>query len=121
VEELLPIPLTLEDLVPTKNMEPAPATLGCEVEDTSTNLVKKVTPEYPRFSRMNGHQGPAIFYAFIQKDGTIRELTTVFSPDAEIEKSARDAIQKWRYKPFVVCGQATEVETTITIHFSLSG
>jgi len=35
--------------------------------------------------------------------------------------AAVDAVRQWRYRPYVLNGQAVEVETEITVNFVLSG
>ena len=32
-----------------------------------------------------------------------------------------DAVKQWKYKPYVLNGEPTEVDTTITVNFNLSG
>jgi periplasmic protein TonB len=36
-------------------------------------------------------------------------------------QSAIDAVQQWRYKPYILNGEAVEVETTIQVNFTLNG
>jgi len=36
-------------------------------------------------------------------------------------QSALDAVKQWRYRPYVLNGEPVEVETTITVMFSLTG
>jgi protein TonB len=35
--------------------------------------------------------------------------------------SATDAVRQWRYKPYLLNGDPTEVDTTITVNFNLNG
>jgi protein TonB len=32
-----------------------------------------------------------------------------------------EAVKQWRYKPYILNGEPTEVDTTITVNFALSG
>ena len=32
--------------------------------------------------------------------------------------AAVDAVQRWRYKPYLLNGEPTEVDTTITVNFT---
>ena len=36
-------------------------------------------------------------------------------------QSAIDAVRQWRYKPYILNGEAVEVETTIQVNFTLNG
>ena len=35
--------------------------------------------------------------------------------------AAMDAVRQWRYKPYILNTEPTEVDTTITVNFALSG
>jgi protein TonB len=35
--------------------------------------------------------------------------------------AAIDAVRQWRYRPYVLNNEAVEVETQITVNFSLAG
>jgi protein TonB len=35
--------------------------------------------------------------------------------------AAIDAVRQWRYKPYILNGAPVEVETQITVNFSLAG
>ena len=34
--------------------------------------------------------------------------------------AAIDAVKQWRYKPYILNGEPTEVSTTITVNFNLN-
>jgi len=36
-------------------------------------------------------------------------------------QSGIEAVRQWRYKPYILNGEAVEVETTIQVNFTLSG
>lgn len=58
--------------------------------------------------------------AVIGKDGTIRELQ-VKSGLPVLAQAALDAVKQWRYRPYMLNGEPVEVDTQITINFTLSG
>ena len=58
--------------------------------------------------------------ATISKQGTIENLHAVSGPPM-LYQSAIDAVRQWRYKPYILNGEAVEVETTIQVNFTLSG
>jgi protein TonB len=35
--------------------------------------------------------------------------------------SAMEAVRQWRYKPYYLNGEPVEVETTVTVNFTLTG
>lgn len=62
--------------------------------------------------------GRVEFWAVIATDGTIRELT-VMSGDPGFILAAQEAVLQWRYAPTVLNGEAVEVETRITVIFTM--
>jgi len=86
---------------------------------TAAAIVDRVNPEYPPQARAGHVQGEVLLHAIIDKEGKISELQ-VLSGDGVLAKSALDAVRQWRYKPMLVDGEPAEVDTTITITFSLS-
>ena len=56
--------------------------------------------------------------AVIGKDGTVQKLKAVTGP-RELIDAAIAAVQQWKYKPYMLKGEPVEVDTTITVKFSL--
>jgi len=95
--------------------EPVPVPSAEAVE----HVIKKVTPKYPQDAKKAHIQGVVALKAVIGKDGEIEHLSVVSGP-APLQQSALDAVRQWTYKPFVVDGKPTTVETTINVTYSLS-
>ena len=51
---------------------------------------------------------------------SIQELQYMSGPPL-LMKSAMDAVREWRYKPTMLNGDPVEVDTTISVVFSLGG
>jgi TonB family protein len=83
------------------------------------NLISKVDPVYPEIAKASHVQGAVILHAIISKDGTVERLD-VISGNGMLVNAARDAVSQWTYKPYLLNGQPTEVETSITVNFSLA-
>jgi TonB family protein len=83
-------------------------------------LISKVDPVYPQDAKDARVQGAVVLRAIISKTGTIRDLQVVSGPP-ELTDSAKDVVNQWRYKPYLLNGEPTEVETTITVNYSLEG
>ena len=79
-------------------------------------LVNKVVPEYPNIARLAGVQGDVKLHAIIAKDGTIQSLVVTSGPEM-LREAALKAVEQWRYRPYMLNGQAMEVETVITVSF----
>jgi protein TonB len=83
-------------------------------------LVRRVEPIYPALAKAARIQGPVHLQAMISKQGLIENLQ-VLSGHPMLAGAAVDAVRQWRYRPYVLNGQAVEVETEITVNFVLSG
>jgi protein TonB len=86
---------------------------------TAATIVDRINPQYPPEARAGHVQGEVLLHAIIDKEGKISELQ-VLSGDDVLAKSALQAVRQWRYKPMLLDGEPAEVDTTITITFSLS-
>ncbi len=82
------------------------------------NLISKVAPKYPPNAKVAGIQGTVELDAVISKTGHVESLKVVLGPN-ELQQSSVDAVRQWRYKPFLLNGKAIEVETTISVVYSL--
>ena len=83
-------------------------------------LIHKVQPAYPPLARQARIQGSVQLQALISKQGTIENLR-VISGHPMLSPAAIDAVKQWRYKPYILNGEPVEVETQITVNFTLSG
>ena len=55
----------------------------------------------------------------IATDGTIQSLEIV-GGDPIFYQSARNAVSQWRYRPTILNGQPVEIDTHITIIYTMS-
>lgn len=84
------------------------------------NLIYRVQPQYPVLARQARVQGVVLLRAVISRDGKIENLQ-VISGHPLLVKSAEDAVQQWRYRPYYLNNEPVEVETQVTVNFTLSG
>jgi len=77
-------------------------------------------PVYPPIAKAAHVSGAVVLHAMISKTGTITNLTVVSGPEM-LRASALDAVRNWRYKPYVLNGEPTEVDTTVTVNFNIGG
>jgi protein TonB len=82
-------------------------------------LIRRVEPGYPTLARAARVQGEVVLSAIISVTGEIENLQLV-SGHPMLVPAALAAVKQWRYKPYLLNGQPTEVETTITVIFTLS-
>ena len=81
-------------------------------------LIQRVEPVYPPLARQTRREGQVELRAIISTDGTIQSLQVV-SGDALFLRSAEDAVRQWRYHPTILNGQPVEIETYITVIYTL--
>lgn len=115
------------EVVPNGTTKPLPAgttgkpsriRVGGDVE--APHLLTKVQPAYPESARSAGVSGTVILHAIISKDGKPLSLRVMNSQvDPELARSAVEAVSQWRYSPTLLNGEPIEVDTTITVNYSL--
>ena len=81
-------------------------------------LIRKIEPAYPDAARRANLQGVVVLDAVIAADGTVVNIHPRSGPDALVS-SAMDAARWWRFRPYRVRGEATAVETTLSVDFRL--
>ncbi|HEX4004493.1 MAG TPA: energy transducer TonB [Candidatus Acidoferrales bacterium] len=81
-------------------------------------LVHRVQPDYPALAIAMGLSGTVELQARIGTDGTVQELEVV-TGNPILARAAVQAVEQWRYQPTRLNGQPVEVETHITVTFSV--
>lgn len=83
-------------------------------------LIRKIQPPYPPLARQARIQGQVLLQAEISKSGDIENLRLI-SGHPMLAPAAIEAVKQWKYRPYILNGEPVEVETQITVIFSLSG
>jgi len=83
-------------------------------------LVKKVAPIYPPLARQARIQGTVFLDVLIDKSGNVVRVQLV-SGHPMLSPAAMDAVRQWKYQPYLLNGEAVEVETTVQVIFKLEG
>jgi protein TonB len=81
-------------------------------------LLSPIQPVYPAMAKAVGIQGTVVVEATISKAGRIESLRAVSGPPM-LRGAALDAVAAAHYQPYKLNGEATEVQTTITVVFRL--
>jgi periplasmic protein TonB len=108
------------DLVttPTSAATPVLQTLSISQGVSQGLLYKKVSPIYPQNALRMRIEGSVELMATISKSGDITHIKTL-SGDPQLTKAAIDAVQQWKYKPYLLNGEPVEIQTQITVNFRL--
>jgi TonB family protein len=86
----------------------------------ASKLTHIVTPVYPEIAKVSHVQGTVVLHCIIARDGTVQELQYV-SGHPLLMKAAMDAVRQWTYQPTLLNGEAIEVDTTVSVVFTLGG
>lgn len=77
-----------------------------------------IVPTYPTIARAAHVEGTVVVAAVISRTGAIENLQVTSGP-VMLRQAALDAIRRAHYKPFKLNGETVEVDTTISVVFSL--
>jgi protein TonB len=98
---------------------PTPKRMRIASRVAEANLIHDVAPTYPPEAGRARIEGTVVLLAVIAKDGTVRDVR-VESGLPVLAQAAIDAVKQWRYKPYLLNGEPIEVDSQITINFTLS-
>jgi len=83
------------------------------------SLIYRVEPQYPAVAKAMGIQGQVVLAAVISREGSIEKLQPL-SGHPFLVKAALDAVRQWRYRPYILNGEPIEVDTRVTVNFTLN-
>lgn len=83
-------------------------------------LIHKTQPLYPPIAKAARVTGTVVIQATISKSGSVENLHVVSGP-AMLRQAALDAVKTWRYRPYQLNNEPTQVDTTVDVIFALGG
>ena len=120
MEEVQVVPAGTRQSLPVGSAgKPSRLRLGGDLE--ASHRITKVQPVYPDSAKSAGISGTVILHAVISTDGkplSLRVMNSQIDPD--LARSAVEAVSQWRYTPTLLNGEPIEVDTTITVNYSLA-
>jgi TonB family protein len=120
-EHVMVVPGDSEKPVVTDKTSGKPSRLAVGGTVEAAKLIKKVQPMYPDSAKSAGVQGTVVLHAVIGMDGKPLSLRIMNSQvDPDLARSAVEAVSQWRYTPTLLNGNPIEVDTTITVNYSLA-
>lgn len=81
-------------------------------------LIHKIAPGYPMQARSERISGKVVLSATIGADGSVGEISVV-SGSPILAEAARQAVQKWKYKPAMLNGSPIVIQKQIMFLFTL--
>ncbi len=82
-------------------------------------LITRIEPRYPTIAIQIHREGRVELHAIISAEGRIESLE-VISADPLFIQSALSAVREWRYRPTILNGRPVEIDTHITVIYTLS-
>jgi protein TonB len=83
-------------------------------------LIRQVPPIYPQVAKAAHISGPVRLHLTIGTDGAVKQVR-VLEGNAILASAAVTAVRQWVYKPYLLNGKPTVVETDVTVNFTLGG
>jgi len=87
-------------------------------EEARTHLINRVEPVYPKMAEIAHIQGMVNLEITITEEGSVTGLRAV-SGHPILLQSAMDAVQQWKFQPFMEEGKAAPVRAAIKVDFFL--
>jgi len=97
----------------------APTRIRVSATDQEAKLVSRVTPVYPPLAVQARIAGAVVLDIVIAKNGKVESVAVVSGHPLLLE-SAMDAVKQRVYQPTLVNGRAVEVDTRVTVVYSLN-
>lgn len=107
-----PLPAKVPELAPVKRIRVASGI-------AEAHLVHEVQPEYPPEAGRERIEGTVVLLAVIGSDGIVQNVQVV-SGVPILAQAAIEAVKQWRYKPYLLNGVPVEIDSRITINFTMS-
>jgi protein TonB len=82
-------------------------------------MIHQVPPVYPDTARKSHVTGTVVLHAIIGKDGSVQQIQVEKGP-CLLDEAAIRAVRLWQYSPTLINGEPVEVDTTISVIFTLS-
>lgn len=106
------------NMPPPPKAAPSRIRVGGNVQ--AAKMLRQIMPVYPPIAKTAHISGTVVLHAVIGKDGSVQDLQYVSGPPL-LMKNAMDAVKQWRYQPTQLNGEPVEVDTTISVVFTLGG
>jgi len=128
VESKAPVPAT-PDTKRTASRTPSTHTKSTATWGQATTAAQRTrTPNqaeahqqpssYPLLTEATAVRGSVLLQALIAADGTVGEMRVISGPTILVS-AARQAVQQWRFKPYLVNGKPVETYARVTVNFSI--
>lgn len=101
----------------TKSKDEA-ASLDLAEAAADSRIIYKIAPEYPDIARRGHIEGPVSVRILVNTGGMVEKMTPL-KGNPFLLIAAMNAVQKWRYRPYLINGAPVEFQSIVTVKFSL--
>jgi TonB family protein len=112
------LPANYVKLAPGQSKNPVAVKVPGNIQ--AAKMIHQEMPSYPSNQKVRHEEGRVVLHAVVGKDGNVHDLNLIEGQCA-FAKSALEAVKKWRYSPTTVNGSPVDVDTTITVIYTLGG
>jgi len=91
-----------------------PASIGM----MASKLISSPAPEYPAAAFQARVQGEVTVRATVDRDGNVTDARVISGPEL-LRDVSLEAVQHWRFRPYMQGGKPVEVATTAVLDFEL--
>ncbi len=85
-----------------------------------TVAIERAEPEYTEDARTNKIEGTVTLRTNVGPDGLVRTVTVIRPLYPSLDRSAVEAMKKWRFEPLIADGQPVSRDLTVDMLFNLS-
>jgi TonB family protein len=82
-------------------------------------VIRKVPAMYPLAARQGRVEGLVELTIVVDDKGEVQNVKAVSGPPI-LARSAEEALRHWRFRPIIVDGKATPIESRVSLNFQLS-
>jgi TonB family protein len=86
---------------------------------TQPDETNRVIPRYPPLARRSNVAGAVVIRGIVRKDGTIDNVEIIKDLPYGLGDAAREAVERWTFRPATYRGEPIDVYYTVTVNFKL--
>jgi len=106
------------DFRPPADAKLVPRKITISSSVAAGSLLKQVPPHYPEQAKAARVTGTVVLQVHIGTDGHIHDPEVLSGPPMLLQ-AALDSVKDWVYRPYLLNGQAVDVDTQVNIVFNL--
>ncbi len=86
---------------------------------TQPEVLTRTSPRYPSAARRARVDGLVLIRGIVRRDGTLSNLEILKDQPYGLGEAAREAVERWRFRPATYQGRPIEVYYTVTVNYRL--